>query len=465
MVGSNKLRDWLAINIAPVVFLAAYFLTVVLGNLVYALPGARPFLMDIPFTARIFNFETLFSPGYWLLLLSPFVVTPVVVWLVRRFLQSAVLRVAGFFPEFTRSSYLFLLILCYGVVIYSFWQAEAFKLFLAGSDFASSVEARFVIRERVSFFSMALLMSNLHFLSIYGVVKLIRDGGLWWGGVTLLNAIVISALLIVLNMKWPILIFYAGLVLAVFIYTPRHPFVKAAVGMMALLLVYFLISAFVYRISPPVVESVQQPTVSEAVPDKHGATQSESASGSLDPAEAGDSSVQKGTDVLALSSAIGGRVPQMMFHAINRMAISYPYYYEIFTRRGQVCGGLLVQAQVGQKCRPSFYVYSEIFNDQFKQRGTAPAAVHITAYALGGWPLAAIGLLCGSVLLGVFASLPLNAGSLMGAMAVTGGVMGYHLSQLPGEGPLFYDHGVVWAVLMLLVYALVVKAYRAVVAK
>ncbi|MNE78310.1 hypothetical protein D3C80_1747030 [compost metagenome] len=68
-------------------------------------------------------------------------------------------------------------------------------------------------------------------------------------------------------------------------------------------------------------------------------------------------------------------------------------------------------------------------------------------------------------MLGVFASLPLNASSLMGAMAVTGGVMGYHLFQLPGEGPLFYDHGVVWAVLMLLVYALVVKAYRAVIAK
>lgn len=465
MVGSNKLRDWLSINIAPVVFLAAYFLTVVLGNLVYALPSARSYLMNIPFTARIFSFETLFSPGYWLLLLSPFVVTPIVVWLVRRFLQSTVIRVAGFFPEFTRSSYLLLLILCYGVVIYSFWQAEAFKLFLEGSDFASSVEARFVIRERVSFFSMALLMSNLHFLSIYGVVKWVREGGLWWGGVTLLNAVVISVLLIVLNMKWPILIFYAGLVLAVFIYTPRHPFVKAAVGMMALLLVYFLISAFVYRISPPVVESAQQPGVSEALPEKYEANQSKGASSPLNPAEVGDSNVQKGTDVLALSSAIGGRVPQMMFHAINRMAISYPYYYEIFTRRGQVCGGLLVQAQVGQKCRPSFYVYSEIFNDQFKQRGTAPAAVHITAYALGGWSLAAIGLLCGSVLLGVFASLPLNAGSLMGAMAVTGGVMGYHLSQLPGEGPLFYDHGVVWAVLMLLVYALVVKAYRAVVAK
>ncbi|EPJ2812477.1 hypothetical protein ACTHGN_005611 [Pseudomonas putida] len=460
MVGSNKLRDWLSINIAPVIFLAAYFLTVVLGNIVYSLPGARVYLMSIPFTARIFDFKTLFSAGYWLLLLSPFVVTPIVVWLVRRLLQPTVLRVAGFFPEFTRSSYLLLLALCYSVVIYAFWRAEAFTLFFAGSDFTSSVEARFAIRERVSFFSMALLMSNLHFLSIYGAVKFVRKGGWWWGAITLVNAVVISVLLIVLNMKWPILIFYTGLVLAVFIYTPRHPFVKAAVGMLMLLLVYFLISAFVYRISPPTAEPGQQSPASELAP-----AQVENSQGPVGPSGGKAELSAKGTEVIALGSAIGGQVPQMMFHAINRMAISYPYYYEIFTQRGQVCGGLLVQAQVGQKCRPSFYVYAEVFNDQFNQRGTAPAAVHITAYALGGWPLAAIGLLCASVLLGVFTSLPLNASSVIGALAVTGGVMGYHLSQLPGEGPLFYDHGVAWSVLMLLAYALVVKAYRAVILK
>lgn len=77
-----------------------------------------------------------------------------------------------------------------------------------------------------------------------------------------------------------------------------------------------------------------------------------------------------------------------------------------------------------------------------------------------GWPLAWVGLICGSILLGVFAALPLASSSLVGAMAITGGVLGYHLSQLPGEGPIFYDHGVFWTVLMLVGYAVFVKIYR-----
>lgn len=97
--------------------------------------------------------------------------------------------------------------------------------------------------------------------------------------------------------------------------------------------------------------------------------------------------------------------------------------------------------------------------------GAAPAAVHITSYALDGWPLAAIGLFCASVLLGIFAALPLGGSSLAGSMAVTGGVIGYHLSQLPGEGPIFYDHGVFWTIVMLFVCTLVVKSFRGVIAK
>lgn len=542
MLSSDNLRGWISSNLAPVVFLGSYFFTVVLGNLVYLFPSARPYLNMTKYTARIFEFETLFSFGYWLLLFAPFVVTPLIVWGVRRVAARPLVRIIDFFPEFTRTSYLTLLLLCYAVVLYSFWKADAFSLFLAGGDVMSSVEARFIIRERVSFFSMTVLMSNLHFLAIYAAVKWVRDGGWWWGSVTAFNAVMISALLICLNMKWPIIIFYAGMVMALFVYTRRYPFVKTAVGMAILLLVYLIISLFVYRLlSMPVAEissapadvqvsgsaaaklegvpsradesvtvmlrpvsegvkldpfkglqvsgSAKQNTrvkvcrgtedaassnkeswaaVAHAQPSAGVSAAGSVSGGGADFPVAGLSGgrlpevdvVSKAADVTPQAGAVGVHLPIAMFHIVNRMAVIYPYYYEIFTNKGQVCGGLLAQAQVGQKCRPSYYIYTEIFNDQFNGRGTAPAAVHITAYALGGWPLAWVGLICGSILLGVFAALPLASSSLVGAMAITGGVLGYHLSQLPGEGPIFYDHGVFWTVLMLVGYAVFVKIYR-----
>lgn len=518
MFSPDRLRAWLSSNLAPTVFLVAYFFTVVLGSFMYLLPSAMPYLEMERYTSRIFEFETLFSAGYWLLLIAPFFVTPVIVWWVRRVVGRPLARIIDFFPEFTRASYLALLLLCYAIVLYSFWKADVFNLFLAGGDFASSVEARFIIRERVSFFSMTVLMSNMHFLAIYAAVKWVREGGWWWGGVTAFNAVVISVLLICLNMKWPIIIFYAGMVMALFVYTRRYPFVKTAVGMIILLLVYFMISAFVYRLSsvpaaevasapvdaqvpvtaPAKVEGAPsrtedvvatrsvseegRPSLTHAQPSVEGSAGvvvSGLASGPDAPVvdviggklpvvevanKAVDSEPQAGAsagvNVVKITESIGSRVPKMMFHAVNRMAIIYPYYYEIFTNKGQVCGGLLAQAQIGQKCRPSYYIYTEMFNDQFNGRGTAPAAVHITAYALGGWPLAWVGLICGSILLGVFSALPLASSSLVGAMAITGGVLGYHLSQLPGEGPIFYDHGVFWSVLMLVAYAALVKIYR-----
>ena len=182
MLNSDRLRGWLSSNLAPIVFLIAYFFTVVLGSFMYLLPSARPYLDMARFTSRIFEFDTLFSTGYWLLLIAPFVVTPLIVWGVRRIAGRPLARLVDFFPEFTRTSYLTLLLLCYAIVLYSFWKADAFNLFLAGGDFSSSVEARFIIRERVSFFSMTVLMSNLHFLAIYAAVKWVREGGWWWGG-------------------------------------------------------------------------------------------------------------------------------------------------------------------------------------------------------------------------------------------------------------------------------------------
>ena len=153
--------------------------------------------------------------------------------------------------------------------------------------------------------------------------------------------------------------------------------------------------------------------------------------------------------VVSVGAAAAYNAPMLMFNVVNRMAIIYPYYYQVFTKEGQVCGSVIAAAKVGAACRPSTFIYTRMFNDSFNGRGTAPAAVHISGYALGGWPIALVALLCASVILGLFASLPLHSSASIGALAITGAIVGYHFSQLPGEGPIFYDHGVFWVLLML----------------
>ena len=137
------------------------------------------------------------------------------------------------------------------------------------------------------------------------------------------------------------------------------------------------------------------------------------------------------------------------------MAVSYPYYYQVFTAEGPVCGGILAQAHRHPACRPSEMIYTRMFgSNEFEHRGTAPLAAHISGYALGGWPIAILALVAASVILGLFSAVPLDDGAMTGSLVILGAVTGYHLSQIPGEGVIFYEHGLFWIGLLLLANAL-----------
>ena len=257
-------------------------------------------------------------------------------------------------------------------------------------------------------------MSLLSYFSLYSLVKWFCSKQFFWTIATGLMLVLMTTCLVLLNMKWPILIFYLALVLAVFIYSQRRPYLKASVGGVFLVIVYLLISVFVFRISS---NADHQTSSITSAPE------------------------------FAIENA-----PMLMMAAINRMAISYPYYYHVFTTEGHVCGGVFEQAKRGPMCRPSTFIYSRIYDDGFKGRGTSPAAVHVSGYALGSWFIAILALICASVILGLFTCIPLNASAAVGALRITGAIVGYHFSQLPGEGPLIYDHGVLWLFFTLLLY-------------
>jgi hypothetical protein len=428
-------RVWVSRNLAPIIFLSAYFFTVVLGNIIYSFPFGKVELLRSEYTADILNFDTLFSLGYWVLLLVPFVLTPLVVVLVRKVLGGAVLKLSRFVIEFSKVEYLSILVACYGIVLYALLKADAFSLFLNGADAVASVVARFKIRSQVGFFPLMVMMSLLHFLSIYSLVRWMRERSWFWVGASVFNSIVMSVFLIMLNMKWPILIFYAGLVLTIFVYAKRHAYLKTALGGVLLIAVYFLISAFVFRLAAT--ESI----VSTAPTAPTAPTVEASAIPSVPR-----------TKIVDVGTAATKNAPMLIFAAVNRMAIIYPYYYELFTREGAVCGGILAQAKIGPACRPSTFIYTRMFNDSFNGRGTAPAAVHVSGYALGGWPVAIGFLICASLALGLFTCLPLHLNAVTGSLALTGAIAGYHYSQLPLEGPIIYDHGLLWVFLMLFVF-------------
>lgn len=419
----DRLRLFISKNLAPIIFLLAYFCTVVVGNIIYWLPFGRVQLQRSDYTARILQFDTLFSSGYWILLLLPFLVTPIVVVLTRKTMMGLVRNAIVLIPEFKKSEYIVVALVGYCFVLYALIKANAFALFFSGGDAVASVEARFLIRNQVGFIPLAVLMSVLHYISIYALIRWLKGNGFFWCIATFLNVALMSVFLTMLNMKWPILIYYAGLVLSIFVYAKRHAYLKSMVGTVLLVAVYLLISAFVFRLAPVNGEE------NFASPDNR-------------PHSGIVSSV---TDV---GQSATQNAPMLMFAAVNRMAIIFPYYYEVFTREGAVCGGVIAQARIGPACRPSTFIYSRMFDDRFNGRGTAPASVHITGYAMGGWPVAVLMLVLASLALGLFTCLPLDVSAGVGALAVTGGIVGYHYSQLPLEGPIIYDHGVLWTLLL-----------------
>jgi hypothetical protein len=49
---------------------------------------------------------------------------------------------------------------------------------------------------------------------------------------------------------------------------------------------------------------------------------------------------------------------------------------------------------------------------------------------------------------------PLDAGPTAGALVILGALTGYHLSQIPGEGVIVYEHGLVWVFLLIIGHAI-----------
>ena len=449
----DPLRSWISKNLQTVTFLGAYFVTTVLGNLIFATPLAERSLQGSGSPEGFLRFPHTFTFGFWALLLCPFVLTPLLVVATRRVSARWIDRVSQILPEFTWPAYVTITAACVGFVIYRFWLADVATLFSSGVDAGSSVEARFTIRERIGYITFVPLQALLPFLTIYALIRWMNSRELFWAVSSVLGVVVLSVLLIMINMKWPVLLFYIGLVLAIFVYSRRRAYLRTAIGALFLFVAFMLVSTFVWRLVPP-------PELSQPAPPSKGGPAIAGADAPAKPApsdpatQAAGALSQASERVVATGEAARLNAPTILVVALNRMALSYPYYYQIITEEGAVCGGILAQARRNPSCRPSTLIYERIHRDSFANRGTSPMAVHISGYALGGWPTAMLALVAGSLILGLFAAVPLDKGSAGGTVAILGALAGYHLSQIPGEGVVFYEHGLIWPALLMAGYGL-----------
>jgi hypothetical protein len=256
------------------------------------------------------------------------------------------------------------------------------------------------------------------------------------------NLVVMTVLLVSLNMKWPVVVLFGGVVACTALFGRRRT-LHTVVAAVAMVCVYLLVATVVLRISqrssltarnPPVVEETGKKAVKETAP----------------ASPPGNGPTVLGTFQAAVTSA-----PSLAVSGLVRMALPYPFYYRTFTKEGPVCGTILDRIERHENpCQPSLLIYEQMFkNDGFAGRGTAPAAFHISGYALDGWLGAIIEAVLAGAVIGAFMAVPANGSAVSGTAAVMGILSAYFLSQLPFEGAIIYDHGLLWWLLLVLCYA------------
>lgn len=438
--------------------LVAYLFLTVLMNVVFAAYDDSAAQNSISsFSILDFPIRTL---GYWSLLFLPFVLVPPIATLTRKVAGNRVAAIAGSIPEFRFSDYLLVVGICYVTVIVAMYRADALRLFLQGTDAFSSVEARFDLLGRLHFLERAILQSVLVFLTLYSLVRAIVCRSLLWLTVFAANLVAMAVLLLLLNMKWPIVVLFGGVVAVTALFS-NHRVIYSALGIVGMVCVYMLVATVVLRIPQPETSLLRQPGAPQLpaseVPQPTASETPPSATFGPPLSSASDLRREAPVSLEGIVAAAISSSSRLAVTGLIRMALPYPYYYRTFTSEGPVCGTLLDRVERRPNpCQPSMLIYDRMFvNDGFASRGTAPAPFHITGYALNGWLGAIIESVLAAIVIGIFMAVPANQTAVSGTVVVMGILTGYFFSQLPFEGPIIYDHGILWWALLILAYSLI----------
>ena len=145
---------------------------------------------------------------------------------------------------------------------------------------------------------------------------------------------------------------------------------------------------------------------------------------------------------------------------VFRMALSFPYYMEIFKDPTERCGieDNRIPLLPKQTCFPASKVFSAMYPSLTYVQGQAPASAHVSAVAeLGPW-FAFIVMIAAGLAIGITSQLTRLCGPVLriGIIAAVS-VFAYNLTQVPFVGALTYSQGFI---VFLFAVALMVASRR-----
>jgi len=150
----------------------------------------------------------------------------------------------------------------------------------------------------------------------------------------------------------------------------------------------------------------------------------------------------------------------LMRNLVFRMALSFPYYMEVFEDRKERCGieDNRIPFLPKQACFPASKVFSAMYPSLTYVQGQAPASAHVSAVAeLGPW-FAFVVMIASGLAIGIASQLTRFCGPVLGIGIIAAvSVFAYDLTQVTFMGALTYSQGFV---VFLFPVALIVVSQR-----
>ncbi|MDE2376685.1 hypothetical protein [Bradyrhizobium sp.] len=135
--------------------------------------------------------------------------------------------------------------------------------------------------------------------------------------------------------------------------------------------------------------------------------------------------------------------------AVFRMAVSFPYYVQIFADPAQRCGVVLPplgSLVAPRPCYPGTKVFPVMYPEVKYTTGSQPAGVSLSGYAEAGPPYAVLATVIAGVFIGLLSAVARGTDPASVVLQVVCCLYAYYVTQVPLAGTLLDSYGLFWLV-------------------